>query len=409
MDTGKVDTEKEDTEKEDIEKEDIEKEDIENVSAEITSTKKAGTGNAKVRDSRFELLRIIAMLMIISFHICFYAVDQQLQIFEDTFVPKIFMKLLVPATFMPLGQVGVDLFFMISGYFMAGRRDVGADRAAVKLLKQMFFAAVILMPASWFIMNPKNGQHYTIINIKVFNSEWWFVGCYILLIVMAGLFLNRMIQKMSKKQCVSFLIFLFALFSIDWTRELLNNVYYELSMVPVSVFCYVLGGCVQKYDILGKIRTWVFAAVIILSEGCVWFAQLSSMYNSVADYVMDAGKEAYSYSLVTYPKAGASVIVTVMAISLFELFKRLPGFHLKLINFLGGATFMIYLLHEQEFVRSVYNTTNWITLLKSSPAGFILCLTAWVLCIFAAGAAAYALYLGICRLCGALKSAAVRG
>ena len=78
----------------------------------------------KPRESNFELLRIIAMLMIICFHIvCVF--DSQLKspssyeiIDGSLFHEPIFYKRLLIAEFItPFGKTGDTIFILICGYF----------------------------------------------------------------------------------------------------------------------------------------------------------------------------------------------------------------------------------------------------------------------------------------------------
>lgn len=361
------------------------------------------------RDSRYELLRIAAMLMIIAFHICDHALLPQLKSQSGLYLAsEIPFRLLIPSTFMPFGQVGVDLFFMISGYFMASRKSVAAGRVGVKLMSQMLFCTVLLIPVSWAIVNPETGFHFKIMDIKVFTDSWWFVGCYFLLIVMAKLFLNRRFQEMTENQCAECLIIIFGLFSIGWIRGILNSVHEELSMVPVAVFCYVLGGCVRKYNWFSSVRSWIFAATIVAAEIFVWSGQLGNMRLSLEGCLRDGATDKFAWSLVTYPKAGASIVILVIAVSLFELFRRIPFFYSKSINFLGSATFMMYLVHENNFARSVYRSRNWAVLLKESKADFLVWMVVYTIGIAAAGLLFYAIYCGGCRTLKIMKKMAVR-
>ena len=87
-------------------------------------------GKTRQRESNMELLRILAMFFIIMFHIVFLAVYPQLN--DNGHFPdgvayfdaaQFNKKLLIPALIMPLGNVGNDIFLLISGYFMAVRFD----------------------------------------------------------------------------------------------------------------------------------------------------------------------------------------------------------------------------------------------------------------------------------------------
>lgn len=64
-----------------------------------------------------------------------------------------------------------------------------------------------------------------------------------------------------------------------------------------------------------------------------------------------------------------------------------------MINFLGNATFMIYLFHDNNFVRNIWNMHDWITPLHNNPALFLVQLSLCGALTFACGVGIYVLYM----------------
>lgn len=88
----------------------------------------------KTRQSNFELLRIIAMIMIVSSHLACHGVQHVLDsnlayvaYNGGTFVNKIFTSFLNPA-----GTVGVALFFMITGFFLCKKEKGSIKKVALE-------------------------------------------------------------------------------------------------------------------------------------------------------------------------------------------------------------------------------------------------------------------------------------
>ena len=88
-----------------------------------------------------------------------------------------------------------------------------------------------------------------------------------------------------------------------------------------------------------------------------------------------------------------SIVVIILGICIFELFRRLPMPSIKLINWIAAPTFMIYLLHDNGFSYSIWETQDWITLLYNDFSGFTVKLFTWAGAIFAFGFVAYYIYL----------------
>ena len=111
--------------------------------------------NKATRASNIELLRIVAMFMIISYHIILHCVNVQLvnlasieKLQNGWFNNPLFYKqLLALALMMPFGLVGNAIFIMISGYFLADK-EIDMLKISKKLLSQLLFAAVTLVVAS---------------------------------------------------------------------------------------------------------------------------------------------------------------------------------------------------------------------------------------------------------------------
>jgi uncharacterized membrane protein YcfT len=87
-----------------------------------------------------------------------------------------------------------------------------------------------------------------------------------------------------------------------------------------------------------------------------------------------------------------SVVIILIAICLFELFRRISLPEIRLINYLGKATFMIYLLHDNNLFYGLWNHRNWIATLAESSGMFIFHLLKWASFTFLLGVLAYGVY-----------------
>ena len=56
---------------------------------------------------------------------------------------------------------------------------------------------------------------------------------------------------------------------------------------------------------------------------------------------------------------------------------------------------MVYLIHDNGFFYSLWNTKDWITLLAYHPGGFVLTLIVWTAGTFGIGFIVYLAYLGL--------------
>ena len=88
-----------------------------------------------------------------------------------------------------------------------------------------------------------------------------------------------------------------------------------------------------------------------------------------------------------------SIVVVILGICIFELFRRINLPSLKILNGIAKATFMIYLIHDNGFAYSLWETQDWITLLYEDFWGFMAKLGIWTLGVFVTGLVAYYLFV----------------
>lgn len=357
--------------------------------------------SGKVRSSNFELLRIAAMLMIVMFHIFLHWPKAQLTDMNsiDFFGnglfnrPEFYPQLWLIHAAMPLGPVGNGLFMMLSGYFLASRERIDLARVSQKILMQLFFATVLLVIASALfdsLYNQDTGIYLALIVSGEFNNGWWFIGYYFVVIVIAALFLNKFLAGLEEKQYFTFLITLLAFVQFSWSGRLLDGLASELRTAGIGVFFYALGGFLHKYRPFKEIKTRSLLFVIAL----VNLFHLLSSYNVTRGNIESFVKNGGNGDFVQFigELGNFDILVVILVVCLFEIFRRIRIPHSRIINFLGSSTFMIYLIHENAFFWSLYNIRDCITLLYDQPFLLLLEILKWTLLDFLLGVSAYTIF-----------------
>lgn len=161
----------------------------------------------KQRSSNLELLRIISMFLIVMHH---YAVHGGFQLLEkDLSLNKIIIQILSGG-----GQLGVNLFILISGYFL-----IDSEFKINKLLKlifETFFYSVIIL---LFIVSKSNlniGIKDIIIScLPITYSSYWFITCYVVLYLFID-YINPVIKGLDKKKYFQLILLLLLL--LLWRR-----------------------------------------------------------------------------------------------------------------------------------------------------------------------------------------------
>lgn len=343
------------------------------------------------RESNIELLRIAAMLMIIVYHIYAHCVDGQLNngIYTAFNNVGFYKKLFILDAIAPFGKIGNAVFIMISGYFMILKETkINLGKTAKKLLLQMGFAAVLLTIIPPVVLLFVDGIKISVLNINVFNEMSWFAGYYFMIIVFAGIFFNKYLNELDKVQYVGLLLVLFAITQFSWTCSLLENLAKGLSTFITGVFLYGLGGFIQKYNPFEKIRGYIWVLAIIAAFVLIFISNYNLYLQDLQNY---NGTDLFKRSILRYHDS--YFIPILVGVSLFELFRRVRIPNSKIINFMGGATFMVYLLHDNVFAYSIWATQDWIDLLYSNPYLYMVKHLAWAMAVFGIGMIGYAVYL----------------
>ena len=345
------------------------------------------------RESNIELLRVFAMVMIIVYHIYCHCVDGQLNdgiytAFNNT---GFYKKLFILDAIAPFGKIGNAIFIMISGYFMILKgNQIDLGKTAKKLLLQLGFAAVLLTVIPPVVLMSTDGIKISLLNINVFNSMSWFAGYYFTVIVFAGIFFNKYLNELDKPQYVRLLFVLFAITQFSWTYSLLESLAKGLSTFITGVFLYGLGGFIQKYNPFEKIRGYIWVLAIIAAFALIFISNYNIYLQDLQNY---NGTDLFERNILRYHDS--YFIPLLISASLFELFRRVRIPQSRVINFMGGATFMVYLLHDNGFAYSIWATQDWIDLLYSNPCLYMFKHLAWAMAVFGIGMIGYSVYLFI--------------
>ena len=351
----------------------------------------------KKRNANMELLRVCAMLMIIVFHIFCNCAYRQLMEYGWYSRPFFYKRFALFALISPMGQIGNTIFILISGYFMTSKgKNINLTQISKKLLLQLGFATVILGIISIVAYNKiAMDSSIKLISFLSFNSSSWFVGYYFAVIVFAKIFLNDFLQRLTQQNYIMFLLTLFACTQFLWSRSVIGGLAGGLDTAAIGVFLYALGGYIKKYNSFEKIRGGVLIILIIAMNLLVYGNYYISTVNNILYFNLEGGN-VFSQDIPLY--GNTDIIPVVLGIIIFELFRRINMSNSRIINFLGSATFMVYLLHDNEFVRSIWNTQKWIDLLYNDIWLFTKKYVLWTCGTFLAGVLFYIGYVFIGKL-----------
>lgn len=283
------------------------------------------------RNSAVELLRICAMLMIVLGHICHHSgFDRTYSIMT---VNRLFTQ------FADLGNLGVAVFVMISGYFHSGLRS----RTLSRLLTQVWFYSVALFLVFQFGF----GHGYTAWELKAvfmptLYAEYWFFTAFFVLTLLTP-FLNLLIHTMDRRQHRNLVVCMMVLWSMVPT--LTGQTMYG-DVFPQFLLYYMVGAWFRKYP------DNPFREKAILRWGLA-LGSMAALYilTVVLGYLERYTPEAFGASTQFY--ARNSLLILSAAMGMLAIAAYTKPFTNRFINTIGGCTFGVYLIHDHPLVREL--------------------------------------------------------
>lgn len=285
------------------------------------------------RKSNIELLRIIAMVMIAAHHFVehggfAYAADA-------VTLNRLWTQFLSVG-----GKIGVNVFVLISGYFLVSAPSFRTNRF-IRLWGQIFtysilsFAVFVLSGA-----HPFSLKELATRCLPVTFSLWWFASAYCVLYLLSPFF-NRLLTSFDKRTYQRFLLLL----TVCWCLiPTFTGQQLESNDLLWFLYLYALAGYLRLHGLHVQAKGSV---CLLLATGAILLTFLSAAIFDVLGikYPVFGEHATFFYRIRTLPVLLASVLLLVG-------FLRIDIGHSRFVNTLASATFGVYLLHDDGFVRT---------------------------------------------------------
>lgn len=282
----------------------------------------------KKRESNFELLRILSMLMIIGSHLAQHSGIGGWQIMYEPFSFNTIWAYL----FGTYGQLGVCLFIVLSSWFLCDSDGIHIKKIILINLECIFYTVIF-----YFVLKYNNIENLGIKQfIKVFLTPWvagyWFILTYFCfyLCVPALQFYSKKVSTESQGKIVLVLTILIPVMQFVLQKN-------EFGNIGAFVYLYLLCSYLKR-----KEKNFIEKNCIILFLLSFVFIQLSLIFINIAGHSIGKG-----FKRITQIYANRNIVVMLEAMSLFYIFKKYIkiGF-VKPINEIAKTTLGIYILHE---------------------------------------------------------------
>lgn len=288
------------------------------------------------RNTNFEILRIIAMVMIVAHH---FAVHSGLDISQMSYTNNLWISFLRNG-----GKIGVNLFVLISGYFLVNK----SSYKSASILK-LYIKALIYGLALFFIGRfclGIQGPIYLVIS-PFSNSTWWFLTFYFVLFLTYP-FINKLICSLDKKSYRLLIIITGALLIVPsfvfGANPIYNNVFWFFFLYIVAGYIKIFGNNIKVKPYILLLIYFAFYVALTVSNNALMLTQSRNFFLEFLYNITNIGITNNIFNIL-------------LSICFFLAFKQMKEKTNKFINILAGSTLGVYLIHDSIFISGwLWNT-----------------------------------------------------
>lgn len=276
------------------------------------------------RDSNIELLRIVAMFLIVLHHCAYHGFREQglYTHFLDVFQFG--------------GGVGVNIFVLITGYFMVSHTPT---------LRKLFrlYAQVLSFSVGGYILyraclgnHMSNGLYANISYLlPVLSVKYWFISVYFFLLLISP-WLNVLIVHVSRISMLKLVMLMIVFCSLSSTLPIAG---WGMGNFALFMMLYLIGAYIRLYvdraSISPRLMSLCFITLMVFLQSGIGCCNLWHL-NIIKSMLVS--------------KTG--IVYLLLSVSLFMAFLGCAPKHSAAINIISSCTLGVYLLHEHPLLRS---------------------------------------------------------
>lgn len=296
----------------------------------------------KERNYGIDVLRIVAMMMIVSLHI----LNKGGVLWEVNRGSLRYMAVWFweTATF-----CSVNVYAMISGY-VGIQRKTRLSRVLLLWLQVLFYTVVITF--LWTLKNPEYGT-WAVWKGAIFpivTKQYWYMSAYFGMSLLLPC-LHWILDKISEKEAKLMGIILFIIFSIIPSLFQADPFMLQKgNSVLWLCILYIIGGCIKKFEFFKK---WTKKRLLALYFAMIIFSWGSKLI--IERVVPRSGDARYDMMFIEYT-APTMLIAAASLVILFSKIQIKSGIGTKFVEIIASATLGVYIIHEQRFIKNNFIT-----------------------------------------------------
>lgn len=268
------------------------------------------------RQSNIEALRIIAMTFIVFGHVSYTLCNNTLCREVEKYILDI----------TSIGVCSVDLFVLITGYFLINRLEVNIKRVIKILSETIFYCFTITFIFHLFGKATLYDCLSSLNPLAPTRFNYWFVTKYIGLILVHP-FLSRFAVSLTKLQYKSLLIVLLLLTTNLTPLFPLGTLFCTGWTLWWFITLFFVGGYMRLFFDFKNLSIWKSICVMTICAILIIFLKDSSIFDC-------------SYN---------SLLTLTLAVATFCTFNKITFNSDRIIRFIAPNVFAVFLIHSHNF------------------------------------------------------------
>ena len=302
----------------------------------MEQTVKVNKNIAQKRDSNIEFLRIILMILITMSHYSLYT--------NLTSISKSTSIIVVWG-----GKVGVELFLIISGYYLTNSNF--KIKKLIKLWLEVFLysATIFLILVLTKKVDVKSIYDSILYILPISGSKYGFATTYIHVYLLSP-FIIKALKSIDKKTFRNMLIVIITFYLLCKDILLSSNIeYFESTFGYIFFFSVGIYIRIYKINFLEKSQKrnifMLFGIMIIYFIKCFVIAKLGEL-NTIQSIICKFINNLLSFSV-------NSTLTLVVSVLMFYIFRSIPIRYNKVINYFASTSFAVFLFQEHPLLRKI--------------------------------------------------------
>lgn len=315
------------------------------------------TPQIEKRNWGIDALRIIAMLMIVTWHILWHGgILESAQVSSAQYYIAWYIAMLTFGA--------VNCYGLISGY-VGVQSKFKVSNLMENWIRILFYSIIITVIMALRDQGIIGWREWLGAFFPIFNKQYWYFTAYVGAFMFFPI-LNMTLEKMDEGSLRKIIITLVVMFSLFTT---IFQTIYESDIFILNegysawwlIVLYLVGGYIKKYGILTRTRKRYLLTGYMVFSTVLYIGKVG--LDSWARYAR--GETESVHYFITY----LSPTVVLASIFLFLLFERIEWDEIlkRVIKVFAPAAFGVYLIHDNRYVRnywiharfSVYGNLPW--------------------------------------------------